>query len=418
MLKVLSIGKNGFSFIYIIVFISLSFYSCSSKYYKRRTFEYPVPVNTFNKKIDFQVKDTFNIKGVYIDNDFACARMNACTKSTDNLYEITIKPENSPINDSPWYAFKIWADSTKKIFIKLQYIDGHHRYIPKLSYNGIDWTAIDTNLIEVAEDRTYAIFPLTISDTPTWVAAQKIISVEDVHNWIDELKDNEFTSGFSSIGKSALAKDIPFFRIGKGDSKDKKVIVLMSRQHPPEISGFQALQSFISELLKKDELTNAFLEKYDIWVFPMLNPDGIDLGHWRHNANGVDLNRDWAYFRQPETGAISKFIVNRAKKYNNKVILGIDFHSTTKDLCYIFNNDFKTEMHNKITPWIASFNRLMGNFKTPYIAEPLSKPYSKTWFYMQFKCEAITYEVGDETPIELIDKKARYAAITLMDLME
>ena len=418
MLKVMSNIKRDFRLLYLLMaIISLFQFSCSNNYYKRKTFEYPQPVNTFSKKIENQIKDTFTIKDVHITNDFDGARMNACTKTTDNLYEFTIKPENAPVNDSPWYAFKMWADSTKRIFIKLKYVDGHHRYIPKISRNGTDWTKLDTALIDVADDKSYAVFPLTIDTTPTWIAAQKIISSADVYKWIESLKGKDYTSSFLSTGKSVLGRDIPYFRIGKGDIKDKRVIVLMSRQHPPEISGYQALQSFVDEILKRDELTETFLSKYDFWVFPVLNPDGIDLGHWRHNANGVDLNRDWAYFRQPETNAVTRFIVEQAKKHHNKIVLGIDFHSTKKDLWYIFNDDFKTQLHGIIKPWLASINRLVSPFKTIYIEEPLTKPYSKVWFYMQFKCEAITYEVGDETPLQLIDKKARSAAITLMDLL-
>ena len=39
-------------------------------------------------------------------------------------------------------------------------------------------------------------------------------------------------------------------------------------------------------------------------VVPLANPDGVEQGHWRHNAQGVDLNRDWDRFQQPETRAL------------------------------------------------------------------------------------------------------------------
>ena len=36
------------------------------------------------------------------------------------------------------------------------------------------------------------------------------------------------------------------------------------------------------------------MEKFRVLAFPLMNPDGVDLGHWRHNAGGIDLNRDWS----------------------------------------------------------------------------------------------------------------------------
>jgi len=40
------------------------------------------------------------------------------------------------------------------------------------------------------------------------------------------------------------------------------------------------------------ELAREFRRRFSIIMVPLLNPDGVVLGHWRHNVNGVDLNRD------------------------------------------------------------------------------------------------------------------------------
>ena len=40
-------------------------------------------------------------------------------------------------------------------------------------------------------------------------------------------------------------------------------------------------------------------------VYPLMNPDGVDEGHWRHNTGGIDLNRDWAHYNQPETRQVA-----------------------------------------------------------------------------------------------------------------
>lgn len=139
--------------------------------------------------------------------------------------------------------------------------------------------------------------------------------------------------------------------------------------------------------------------------FPAINPDGVDLGHWRHNFNGVDLNRDWAYYKQPEIDIITEFIVERAKKNHNRIMLSLDFHSTSQDIYYVYDKSFKSKLKNFSRKWTDIIDQGVYPFKTVLSPEPLGKPYSKTWYYKQFKAESITYEVGDETDRAIISKK-------------
>ncbi len=401
----------------ILFFLLLTLSSCSNTYYNRNTFKYPSPVDTKNKNIEFQLKKQYDIGAIHADNMFDGARMNDFKKISDDKYEVLVRPENAPINNSAWYAFRIWSDTISKVFLKIRYVNGTHRYSPKYSFDRKKWTAIAPNIIEKAEDGSYITFQLTLTNNKMWIAAQEIINTSDVKLWIDSLKRNPRVTEAMSIGKSIRGRDIPFFRIGKGKSKGKNIIVLMSRQHPPETTGFIALKSFIDELLIKNTLSEDFFNTFDIWVFPLLNPDGVDLGHWRHNANGVDLNRDWAYFRQKEIDILTKYIVNKAKINKCKVIFGLDFHSTQKDTYYVFNNSFHTKLSLFTRYWVESIDRVVYPFSTIYSPEPLSKPYSKTWFYMQFQAEGVTYEVGDNTPNDITKHKAKVAAMTMMDLL-
>ena len=42
---------------------------------------------------------------------------------------------------------------------------------------------------------------------------------------------------------------------------------------------------------------------------------------------------------------------------------------------------------------------------------------SKNWFYSQFKAEGITYEIGDDTPRDLIKEKGKVSAQEMMKLL-
>ena len=400
--------------IIILFWFSAVFFSCKS-YYMRKTYDYPVPNDTSDKKIELQEKGVFSAGGVHVDNRFEGARMNGFKQINDTTFQIDIKPERAPINDSPWYAFRIWADTPRRVDLILQYHDGHHRYRPKISRDRRHWIPVEN--VEVNEDTTQARFRLQLDTVPVFVSAQELITTKDIYDWTNNLRTRPYVQEIAVAGRSVTGKDLPFVRIGKGVPDRKKVIVVFGRMHPPEITGFMALQSFTENLLVEDTLSERFFDRFDIWLFPVLNPDGVDLGHWRYNANGVDLNRDWAYFRQPEVNQITQFILDRAKKYRNKIILGLDFHSTDRDLYYVFDDSFKTKLKDFTRIYTAATDRCVYPFKSEYEATPLSEPYAKTWFYIQFKAESIIYEVGDNTPRDIIRDKAKAAAVELMVLL-
>jgi len=46
-------------------------------------------------------------------------------------------------------------------------------------------------------------------------------------------------------------------------------------------------------LVSKDLLTHKFREKYEIWIIPFVNPDGVVSGNYRSNLQGKDMNRNF-----------------------------------------------------------------------------------------------------------------------------
>ncbi len=407
--------KNLQTHIFFLLIITLLLQACGSDKYVRREFTYTKTVDTHSKKIDFQTKKLYKVGHIFADNRFDGARLNDFTQINDSTYQVLITPENTPINPSPWYAFKIWSERPDTIYLQLKYKHAKHRYFPKVSQNRKDWQKIKS--FTYNNDSTAISFKLPVKKEAQWIAGQPIINSTDTKIWLDSLASNLWVSQPKVIGKSAKGRPLYMLKIGAGDTKNKKIVVLLSRQHPPEVTGFMALKYFVNELAQNDTLTRAFYQKYEVWLFPLLNPDGVDLGHWRHNAAGIDLNRDWANYRQPEIDAVTNFIVSESKKHHVKPVLGVDFHSTFKDVYYIFDDSFHSVLPGFCEVWTAGIDRTVAPFKTRKSPYGMAQPISKNWFYKQFKAEAMTYEVGDETPVNIIKLKAKAAAVTMMDLL-
>lgn len=396
----------------LVAFLSLS--GCVSV--PKVSFE--TPVDTRSKKIFYQEKKTFSLSdiGVYLSNDFDGARLNRVQKVNDTLIDLYVYPENGPINNSAYYAFNVWSSIPKNIYFRFNYPEGYrHRYIPKVKINN-NWKALDSSRILKNDDK--ATIKLELSNNPLIVAAQELQTSKDVNSWYSNLLEGkEEYAQIVEFGKSTLGKPLPVLSIGYGSPKSKDVIVLLTRQHPPEVTGFFAFKSFLSTILRETDLSRDFLKKYHIIAFPIMNPDGVDLGHWRHNANGVDTNRDWSVYNQKEIKHAVKYIQKHLKKHQANLILGLDFHSTYNDVFYTNEIRKSTTIPNFIESWFAALESNIPDYTVNEASSNSTKPVSKGWFLYGHDAVGITYEIGDKTPKNRIDVIGRTSATEMMKIL-
>jgi cytosolic carboxypeptidase protein 6 len=427
-----NILKIQFILVTVILFALLVVAACTKKDNGIKGLAYDPPGSTIttDKEIAVQSKKTyhFNNTGLYVSNEFEGGRLNDFYQLNDSSYTAVIEPENAPINNSAWYAFKLWADEEQNIILNLNYIDGTHRYAPKLSYDRIEWTAFDTTLIETDTSRTLASLKLSIGTDTLWFSAQELITSSDYERWENKLAELPYVSK-KVIGKSSQDRVINELLISENASNN--YIVIISRQHPPEVTGFFALKTFVETVTGETDIAAEFRKKFNTLVIPLVNPDGVDNGHWRHNFHGVDLNRDWVNFNQLEPRAVRNEISSIVDE-GGKINFFIDFHSTQKDVFYTqslkstipenFSEEEKVTAENNfalIGEWLRNLQRRLPDYYVN-ITDTLSKttsPTSARWIQREFNAPALTYETGDETDRELIKKVAANAAEELMKLL-
>ncbi len=388
-----------------------------------------VPVDTKTRPVEKQVRRTFSFEEdrVYFSNEFDGARLNKIERTGENQYTILITPENSPINMSPWYAFKVWGAKRKEINVKLTYPEfARHRYTPLHSRNGKKWKPLETGRITEEEKGTASfgensrpkriVMRIKIGKNPVWISAQELQTSRHVFKWINRISRKSFAR-YEDIGRSSEGRPLRMLQIGNRDSK--KMMVVISRQHPPEVTGYFAMQSFVETIAGKSALSKRFRRDWTVYVLPLMNPDGVDEGHWRHNAGGIDLNRDWTIFNQPEGKAVSDFLTSRERETGGKFYFGIDFHSTWDDIYYPMDKEFKGNMPDLVYDWIESIKKAIPNYEPNIRPNERPKPaiVSRNYFYFSHGMEAIVFEIGDNTSRKFIKMKGRTGAIELMKLM-
>ena len=412
--------NNNVKPLLLVLFMLVAGSCSSSESFTGFSYDPEGATETSDKPITPQHKRTIGIAedGIWISNEFSGARMSDFFKANDSLYQIVIEPENAPINNSPWYGFKIWADTTKQVKIKLTYKEGEHRYIPDLSSNGQNWSPIDSANYRPDTLAGTATLSLSLSKDTLWVSGQELITQSTFSGWADSLSKKSFVEQ-QTVGYSHQQRPIKRLTISEvNKQKPHGVLIIVSRLHPPELPGQMAALQFIEVISSNTKLAKEFRQNFEIIAYPFANPDGVENGHWRHNAGGVDLNRDWQAFNQPETQAIRDDLLTTVKNDSLKTVYyGIDFHSTDENIFYPINREIKTFPDDFTYRWLDAVTTAFPDIE--FTIEPFdtSSPITKNWIYKTFGADALTYEVNDTMDRKLIDQTSRKATNLLMEML-
>lgn len=334
---------------------------------------------------------------IWVSNEFESARLTDFYQINETTFEVVIAPENAPINNSPWFAFEIWTENPRAINLQLKYKSGKHRYKPKV-FSKIG-TMSYAHIIETVEYDTTngsASFAIHITEKPQVISAHFLEQIR-YSDLVKKTQDSlpAFVS-VDTVGLSPQNRPILEFTADETSANAAGVLILLSRQHPPEVSGYRTYQAFWDELTSDTELASNFRKHFIVKAYPMVNPDGVANGHWRHNVNGIDLNRDWENFNQPETQAIRDALLPFKNDPSKTVYYGIDFHSTNENIFYPINEEVKTFPDNLTQRWAVLVKE--EHPELSFVSEEFdtSSPISKNWIYKTFGSDAVTFEVGDE----------------------
>ncbi|TDK21087.1 hypothetical protein E2F46_15430 [Luteimonas aestuarii] len=351
--------------------------------------------------------------GLRFDNLAPAARLTDVERLGPGHYRVTSAPETHPVNPSPWFGFAVHADAARTLHLDFAYPHAYrHRYVPKLRVGDGPWREPAEGEFTI-DGEGRAQLSVALSPGSTLQAFAQVPWLPgDVRAWADGIAARTGT-GTTTIGRSVRGRPLPAFVFGAAPGAP--LLLVVGGQHPPEYTGARALAGFVEALAADTPAARAFRERVRVLVAPQLNPDGVLEGHWRTNANGTDLNRDWGPFAEPETRALRDALDAELAR-GGHVAFAIDFHSTFQDILYTVTEDPSRAEGGLMHAWIAAMQaRFPGRLdERPSAA---ASAVFKNWAYCQYGAPTVTYEVGDTTPDALLGEVSRHAADTLMALM-
>lgn len=329
---------------------------------------------------------------------------------------VAVKPEKQPINSSPWYAFRIYSAEQEPVEICVNYLVSKHRYTPKYSTQNGQWQAFHPSEYQVLAGGKELRLTFTKPPGVMDIAAQELIGPQDNERLLKELS---ISSGaqLRQIGLTCQARPLLALH-SSAAAPEAPLLILLGRQHPPEVPGSIAMEKFLRHLFSDDPKALQLRRHVHIVAVPMLNPDGVVCGNWRCNSRGVDLNRDWGPFSQAETAAVQR-LIDQLCEAGARPAMMIDFHATTTDLLYTQHDSFKGDPQQLVKTWHSAISERLAPYPFPRKpSKTKSNHTAKSYFARQYQIPAVTLELGDETERQVLRQIGQIAAEELICAFE
>ena len=127
---------------------------------------------------------------------------------------------------------------------------------------------------------------------------------------------------------------IPLLTVSSpSQDKKRKWIVITARVHAGETVGSHKMEGVIRFLTSDTREAIYLRRKYEFKLIPMLNPDGVQVGNFRTNFAGVDLNRRFqkpTAMIHPSVHALRRMLTQ--KKAKGRTLIYCDLHGHSKKL--------------------------------------------------------------------------------------
>lgn len=240
---------------------------------------------------------------------------------------------------------------------------------------------------------------------------------------------------YYDLGKTRLGRPIPAIRITSPVENRNKISVLFNgAHHSNELIGVEHCYDVIYHLLSDPEKYSEVLDRMNIWVIPIVNPDGSylfwykSLAMGRKNgylapgftednyARGIDLNRNYpfkwnsghpkassgnpahSFYRGPSPGSEPETRALMALAEKERFLFSISFHSFATKLLFPYtiedttnpNPDYVQDLAKRLVKFTKSYHpvKRFEAVKNIYAVDGTDQDY----FYYKFGTNALLAE--------------------------
>ncbi len=362
-----------------------------------------------------------------ISEDFECGSIGEVNRVSDTEWELSLADDN----DNPelpqkwrnwWYVKMEKLDKDSLTQITLKYRGWPYFYLPLYSYNQTDWIHFSED--EVSKNaNNELIIKKTFEHETVWLSRFFPYTFTDLENYIETISSKTHitieTPGFTQGGKPLY-----LFKITDSSVPDtgKERIFIHGRTHPAEIPSSFLIEGMVDYLLGGTDEAGEILKKFEFYIFPMQNVDGVIAGNYRSTPQTENLEVMWNYDSEnplnlnastpPEITTIHQYAKNLMSDGGPKISIALNLHASNSeaDVRTFFYPHFGDEAQGYTSSEASLWNKqisFISHLSTHFGAnmiEPVpneggnsfaSKTYPESWWWVNFRDEvmAMTMEM-------------------------
>jgi len=235
-----------------------------------------------------------------------------------------------------WMQVELAGALARTVVFEIQGVDGNpffgeHPEENQVVYScdGSSWARITDHSYSPLASGTHRFAWTFDCDTPR-IATFFPYPWEPLDHWT-RTTGKDPRASLTVLGQSTQGRDILELRITNPavPDRDKPTVFILGRQHAGETAGSHQLTGLVDFLLSGEPEAQPLLDGLVWRVVPMLNPDGVYLGHSRATSLLRDPNADWANDSSVEVAIVRAHLLALAADPGLDMVL--DWHNQVND---------------------------------------------------------------------------------------
>ncbi len=311
----------------ILVLFNLSFADCIDDEYYAFSMENLLDFWEYGHSIlaASPQKITKTVDGITFTSDYDNGSLEDVSSVGIDEFNCTIYGEPGALGTAKyWFRFKMTGVAGRTITLN---IDHSRNPRPVISLDGVTWRRLTAGEAPSLYQIVLAFGP---SEDSAELAFFYPFGVAEIYQQVSDIVNTTEHASTQTIGQSFQGRDMWMVTVTDTTvpDTDKHRVWVHSRVHAGEVTATHTVLGILEQITENSPL-GELLRRHCIFnIVPLMNIDGVFLGHTRWDSQGFDIERDWCTpVTLPEVLNI-KAQVDNFMAGSNPIEVALNLHAT------------------------------------------------------------------------------------------
>lgn len=287
----------------------------------------PTPENyTFDKTAVAQraQKITVTVDGITFDSDYDNGSIQSVAAAGDGEFDLGLYTDQGVLGPyTYWFRFTMTGVAGRSITLNINHTQSPR---PFIKVGEGEWRRTTSS---EAPNTSTLMFDFGAEENEAEVAFFHPLGYEESFTETKAIADASPYASHEVIGQSFQNRDMIMVTVDDAAFPDegKHRVWVHSRAHAAEVTSTHVMLGWLEQITEDSQMGRTLRKNCIFNIVPLLNVDGVFLGHTRWDAQGEDPERQWCSVVLPEV-ANMKDQIDPFMAGGNPIEVALNLHST------------------------------------------------------------------------------------------